>query len=80
MSRQISPRLLHNSPETVQAGFGRNDLTEQHGAGVRNDRDEIRAGLCVIVFRKPDRPATVIGAWVHGFALYRRRPPASNPA
>jgi hypothetical protein len=70
MPWQISPHLFHNRPEFIETRFTVANSPEHHGPCVRDNRNEIRARLRIIVSRsRIERrrciSASVFIAWMY---------------
>jgi hypothetical protein len=69
----VSPTLHPNLPVRVQSHLAAHDLAEQALVAMRANRNEIRAGRCVVVPAKADRMSMVLERVVpHGAHDTRR--------
>src|SRR5713101_3415043 len=66
--RRAYPLLLHNLPALIQLHLAFNNVTEHAALVVGANRNEICAGLPVIVTSKPNRTATAMFAVVSHLA------------
>jgi hypothetical protein len=61
MCGQCVPTFLDNPPRIIQVHFSICHIAEQAFAAVRNDGDEIRPGLRLIISAQTDGPAVMFG-------------------